>query len=113
MKTLDKIFAFLSKTLCVRLPLGLIPVCAWMWIYPSQEKSWAVFIAAMTLSVIIGTVLTMVIDTYLWVKEYHDERHRSIIDIARERRQNIPAYRNVPRDMRRKMPGQRQNRNKK
>ena len=113
MKTLDKIFAFASKTLGVRLPLGLITVCAWMWIYPPQEKSWAVFIAAMTLSVIIGTVLTMVIDTYIWVKEYHDERHRTITDIARERRQNIPAYRNVPRDMRRNMPGQRQNRNKK
>jgi hypothetical protein len=55
----------------------------------------------------------MVIDTYIWVKEYHDERHRTITDIARERRQSIPAYRNVPRDMRRKMPGQRQKRNKK
>jgi hypothetical protein len=110
---IDKIFAFLSKTLCVRLPLGLIPVCAWMWIYPSQEKRWAVFIAAMTLSVIIGTVTTMVIDTYLWVKEYHDERHRSITDIARDRRQNIPAYSNVLRNMKRKMPDQRQKRNKK
>ena len=113
MKTLDKILAFVSKTLGVRLPLGLITVCAWMWIYPPQEKSWAVFAAVAALSVIIGTVLTMVIDTYIWVKEYHDERHRTITDIARERRQNIPAYRNVPRDMRRKMPGQKQNRNKK
>lgn len=113
MKALNKIFAFINKTLCVRLPLGLITVCAWLWIYPPQEKSRAVFIAAAVLSAIIGTVATMVIDTYLWVKEYHDERHRSIADIARERRQNIPAYRNAPRDMRRKMSDQRQNRNKK
>ncbi len=91
MKTIDKILAFVNKTLCVRLPLGLIPVCAWMWIYPPQEKSWAVFVAAAALSVIIGTVTTMVIDTYIWVKEYHDERHRTIADIARERRQSIPA----------------------
>lgn len=67
MKTLDKISAFVNKTLCVRLPLGLIPVCAWMWIYPPQERNWAVFIAATALAAIIGTVLTMVIDTYLWV----------------------------------------------
>lgn len=113
MKTLNKISAFVIKTLSVRLPLGLISVCAWMWIYPPQEKSWAVFVAANALAVIIGTMLTMVIDTYIWVKEYHDERHRTITDIARERRQNIPAYRNVPKDMRRKMPDQRQKRNKK